>query len=284
MANLSDVKNTPKALVNSALALPKAYPFPEFAEAGHQLNTERHNEGGKKRGACQIAYDAGGTAGVRRIMIATGNLPEDKWSVTDTTIASVVPTYTALYPAPAVGVGSDLKPDYRNTANGPWSIASLPFPVVLHADLVDIGNIVNLFEKSGKKRGTVVVVDFGSFLGYAIANGPLPEDAWTVHDGTVLVPVGTPVVPTSTEHSDYKPVVLDVESINSVDFPVFLVADVMDLFYTPLYNPEATTENLNGSQIIVDYGGTELKLMYGIFTDTQTKWLNLGGVGEVVPV
>lgn len=287
MANLSDVKNKPVNILVAALALPKAYPFPEFAEAGHQLNTERHNEGGKIRGSVQIAYDAGGTVGQRAMMIATGNNPEDKWSVCDITIPSVTPAYTALYPAPKVGVGSDLKPNYNNTAGGPWSVASIPFPVVLQSSVTNVGHTINRFEYSGKKRGTVIIVDFTSFLGYAIATGSEPDAPWVVHDGSVLTPTGTPVPPTSVPFgNEQKPVVKQTEYVTSIDFPVVPLADAGDLAYLPLYDEEVALVNLaalNGAQIIIDAGGNDLKLTYGVFTPTQKLWLDLGSDYELTP-
>ena len=131
MANLSDIKNTPSDMILPSSALGRSHKAEEFVEAGHRVNSDNGAvNGGKMLGRVQVVKDAGGS-NVPRLYIATGRDPEANWSVTDITIASIVPAYT-LIPAPVVGVGSDLKPDYRNTNNeDAQGIASVPFPVVL---------------------------------------------------------------------------------------------------------------------------------------------------------
>ncbi len=284
MANLSDVKNTPVKTILPSSALGSSHALAEFPEAGHKVNVDiRSADGGKRKGRIQIAIDADG-AGAPRMLIARGGRPVDVWDVTDATVASITPAYTTI-PAPTVGVGSDLKPDFNTTSHDDCGIASIPFPIVLEADLVDIGNSVNYYEDTGKRRGTVVLTYVGAELTYAIATGGFPADPWILAEGTVITPVGTVRPATSTEHADYKPTVVNVSAINSRDFPVIASADLADLSFTELYSEEEhSLVFLGETSVVRDAGGNNLSLMYGIFDTGAVTWVDLGGfIADVVP-
>ena len=110
-----------------------------------------------------------------------------------------------------------------------------------------------------------------------------------VHDVTLLVPTGTAIPPTSTEHADYKPVVKDAEWINSVDFPVVLEADLRDGSYEALYSKDETTRHsrIDKKTVIVDTG-VGLHLMYGLVSGSNLGdivWSDLGGtIANITPV
>tara|TARA_R110000851_G_scaffold317339_1_gene480772 strand:+ start:4970 stop:6109 length:1140 start_codon:yes stop_codon:yes gene_type:complete len=270
MANLSDVKNTPRRLRLSALAIGTAQAFANFAEAGHKLNVDRRSaDGGKLIGRVQVGEAAADTFSM---MIATGKDPEALWS--NTNGADITPAYTVTYPAPTVGVGSDLKPIFNNGTAG---IASVPFPIVPEAELVDLGSTVNYFEYSGKKKGTVVLVYVGIVLTYAIASGRLPADTWRLADGTIITPVGTLRTATSTENSDYKPTMANTEWINSIDFPVFYAGDIASLDYNALYNDEQKVSSHDNRQVLAISGGL-LHLLHGNRDTGVLTWHDLGGI------
>ena len=287
MANLSDVKNTPVALLLPSLALGSSYVKAEFSIARHRINSDDGAvNAGKKRGAVRVVKDADGV-NTPRLYIAQGRDPEDKWNVTDDTLSSITPIYDTANPAPVVGVGTDIKPDYRNSDGQDGDIiASLPFPVVLQSDLTDLGNVVNYTEFSGKKEGTVVIVDFTSFLGYAIATGSEPTDTWIVHNATVLTPTGTARPPSSGEASDFKPTVSDITSINSVDFPVVDEVDLSDPDFTPLYNEENGILGIDKHVVVMkDTSANKLHLMFALTDAGQVfTWFDLGGAIANVPV
>lgn len=284
MANLSDTKNTPVKTIVPSSALGGSHALAEFPEAGHKVNVDRRSaDGGKRLGRIQIAIDADG-AGAPRMLIARGGRPTDVWDVTDDTVASITPTYNVI-PAPTVGVGTDLKPDFNTTAHANCGIASVPFPVVLGVDLVDIGNAINYHEDSGKSRGTVVLVHEGAVLVYAIASGGKPSDPWVLSSGVSITPIGTLRPATSTEHADYKPKVVATTYINSVDFPVIASADLVDLGFTELYSEEEhSLVFLHETAVIRDAGGTDLALMYALVDTGSVTWVDLGGsIADVVP-
>lgn len=279
MANLSDVKNIPVKTLLSSSALGSAHPdIAEFSEAAHKVNVDRRSaDGGKQRGRLQIAIDTL----VPTMLIATAKDPEALWS--NTVGADITPAYTVAFPAPTVGVGSDLKPDFNTSPHANCGVASVPFPIVPEANLVDLGHTVNYFEYSGKKKGTVVLTYVGIVLTYAIASGSSPASTWTLADGTVITPVGTLRPATSTENADYKPTVANSEWINSIDFPIVYAGDIASLDYDALYNVNQEAPKHHNKQVIAIAGGI-LHLMYGISTAGVLKWYDLGDVLAAITV
>lgn len=285
MANLSDVKNKPVATIMASRALGSSHPIADFSEAALKVNVDqRASDGGKYLGRVQIAGDADG-ANAPRMLIAHGGLATNSWSVTDALVATIVPAYTVANPAPTVGVGSDLKPNFNNTTHDDCGIASVPFPIVALADLQDLGNVVNYHEYSGKTRGAVVIVNLGASYDYAIATGGNPADGWVQSDGTALAVTGTIIPSTSTDAGDGKPVVQTVTSITSVDFPVIASADLVDAGYDALYSTvETSLVRLDETAVVRDGGGNNLALMYGLVDTGAVTWVDLGGaIADVVP-
>lgn len=278
MSNLSDVKNTPVKTIVVSLALGASNPIASFAEAGHKLNVDQRSaDAGKQKGRVQVGIDTS----IPRLLIAEGKDPEAKWF--DTIGSDITPAYTGAFPAPTVGVKTDLKPNF-NTTNDETGVASVPFPIVLEAALVDLGNPVNYREYSGKKKGTVVLVYVGTVLTYAIATGSLPESPWNLSDATVITPVGTAIASTSTDAGDFKPTTLAVTAINSVDFPVISAANLADIDFTELYSEEENTLwRLNETAVITLAAG-KYYLMWGTYDGTDVKWFDLGGTLSPITV
>lgn len=279
----TDIKNTPVDILLSSTALPNAHVSTEFPEAGHKLNVDQHiASAGKKKGRVQIAN----TAGVYAMAIATAGMPVSDWNING---AVVTPGYTGNYPAPTTFANSDTKPNLNNTAEDPCDIASIPMPIILLADLSDLGHVVNYKEFSGKTKGGVVIVDNAGVLNYAIANAGLPESTWSLTNGsgttvTTVTPTGTLRPPTSiVDGNEQKPVAAHAEFLTCVDFDIVTSVNLADLTYKPLYNDEQRVSSHHSSALIVDVGGA-LTLMYGNYDAGVLTWYDLGDVVTAIPV
>lgn len=267
----TDIKNNPVKTIVTSTVLGASHPIASFAEAGHKINVDRRSaDGGKQKGRVQVAL----SGVVPKMMIAEGKDPEADWFATIG--ADVTPAYTGAFPAPTVGVKTDLKPNF-NTTNDETGLASVPFPVVLESYLADLGNPVNYREYSGKKKGTMVLVYAGAVLTYAIATGSLPESPWNLANATVITPVGTAIVSTSNAAGDFKPTTLAITAINAIDLPVIDSSDLADLSFDELYSEgENTLWRLNETAVItLDTG--KYYLMWGTYDGTTVKWYDLGG-------
>lgn len=271
----TDTKNKLVSVLLSSAALGAPHAIAIFSEAGHKINLDQHvNSGGKILGRMQVADEG---SGVFTAAIATGRAPESDWHVNGN---AVTPAYTPAYPAPTVGVGTDGKP---NLNNGDSDIASNLFPVVLRADLEDIGNPVNYNEYSGKKTGSVVLVDDGGVLRYAIAEGGSNNSTWTMANGNTLTPVGTPIPSTVVNGNEQKPVIPKVDVITCVDFPVVYAGDLASEDYTNMYNEEQTQFRHNNHQVVA-YSGGKLRLMYAVYDTGTLTWYDLADVVASVAV
>ena len=273
MANLSDIKTVPLSTILSSVALGTPHLSTEFVEAAHKLNVDQRSaDGGKQKGRVQVLDNGSGDYS---LMIATGKDPEADWS--NTNGGDITPAYSIAFPAPTVGVLTDLKPNFNTTTHENCGVASVPFPLVAEADLVDVGHVVNYTEYSGKKKGTIVLTDVSGVLTYAIANGSTPASTWTLADSSTVTPIGTLRPATSTENSDYKPTATLTEGINSVDFPMLYAGDIASLDYSAMYNFEQAPYQHNNNQLVAISGGV-LHLLYGVSLAGTLTWYDLGGV------
>jgi hypothetical protein len=273
MTNITDKKNIVSQILLPSMALGAFYPAADFLMAGHMINADSDTTAGKKLGAVLVSNSTVDWV----LMMAGGDLPLDVWYGPDG--IPVQPAYEATYPLPTQWPGTDSKPNLNKFDGQAGSISALPCPVVSSVDLAKQDHPVNLYEKSGKREGSMVIRATGDVLTYVIATGSLPESVWIGSDAVNTTPLVPARVSTSVPGSDNKPLVLENKVINCVDFPVVAAADLADLDYTPIYNEEQREQGLINSSLIVDTG-TSLALFYGVVNAgaAPVLWIDLSGI------